>query len=465
MTQKLKHTSRVIAFVVSAMAVLSASDPILALSFEELSMVEIVHYADLIVEGKAVKRGRDTFIEITRTLKGPKHKEIKLSSTGSVLDTFVHGGDVGFFCIYIYNGQFHISRPQMVHPAKAKKKLELALVMWKDPQPFLDLSKNPENIDIIYVLGQSFSRYEVTCKELPGLAREFRWYYLDYYNDIPWGHHRKVSHSFKIQVKGDPNFNEYVCIADPKHSDDPLVDFMIRHIQRSYDQFRADSEDEAKLPTRFTLTLDLRPPAKVGALTYDQAIAYLYDRFKSKNNDIVRASLQALMWMCDNDSVTHVLQLLDHKNDFVRVAALSLLLAAKDPQTVPTLIERIADADYYPHLVAEILNRIGDPKALPALKEAARRGNASAYFAIGDMGTADCFEILINQFQIKKRDLRSIHHALTIMVGRSNLAKEDWMYQMYQVDQVIPEDPKWQKWWAKNKAEFKIVTVAKRRQR
>ena len=64
--------------------------------------------------------------------------------------------------------------------------------------------------------------------------------------------------------------------------------------------------------------------------------------------------------------------------------------------------------------------------------------------------------------QAKEAKPWCIHQNLLTMVERSNLPKENWMREVTEDRKAVPLIPKWQKWWAKNKAKFKIVTFAKR---
>lgn len=144
----------------------------------------------------------------------------------------------------------------------------------------------------------------------------------------------------------------------------------------------------------------------------------------------------------DKGSAGSVVPLLRHPEPRVRNAAVEYLERAGDRSAVGPLcdaMEAIRDRQYR-SLIAGALGKLGDPAALPALERALRDGvDGDVGFALGKVGNEATAQMLAERID----RLGSVEAAggLMLLVARSNLPLEKWMWERSSTPETGFNDP------------------------
>jgi len=275
---------------------------------------ELLEAADRVVVGVAAGDRQQMVIRVSEVIKGPTAKEIRTKKWVKTFDVF-QSGDRGIFFLQSFGDAAYPFHPRCYLPTKALPRVKMLTEMKRDPAPYLDLAKYPEDDSIVYTLGSLFSGFRATCAEYPRL--ESAGTVRQYYEYAPW-HDKSL-----VVLKGnvDKNGKAVVSIASaPPNS--PLAEFY----RKTLLQF-ANPLNGVTGP--YTLTIDARIPRQVGSLQSEDALKYLRDRLESKNPHVVQHAVIALAKMRDLDSVKQVESLMKRGNPTVQHYAKRFLAGAR----------------------------------------------------------------------------------------------------------------------------------------
>ncbi|MEX1095320.1 MAG: HEAT repeat domain-containing protein [Planctomycetales bacterium] len=447
-----------------------------ATSWNPLSLAEVADSADLIVVGTAKVDGETATIRVRKTLKGPRFENAAVSSSLWVKsDVVIRDGMEAVFLLHSIDGTKHRPfHPGCVQPLDRLEQVKRVLEMARNPAPFLSNARQEEIVDLIHTLGALFTSYRIESLEATALQRRgFR--FLDgWHETLPWESFDRISVRCTFDPAAEPKLNvEPIGATRENH---PLY----RHLAQ---RLRGRANWEAigrQLPARFAVTLDARLPTTAGAppraevgrervgdqvvvqavrqVTAVEAAGYLQKALGSREPEVVLAALSALARRRDTDAVPAVIGLIDHDDDRVAVAAVRFLGWARDERATQALSAALlADADRYRMRfeVARTLSAIADPRAIPALHDAARRGIESATYPIGHFGTEDSFRVLLQAADENPAMRSSAPMGLYWLVRRSNKQTEPWMLDPAQT--AAEKLPRWKAWWEANRDTFRLV--------
>jgi hypothetical protein len=191
----------------------------------------------------------------------------------------------------------------------------------------------------------------------------------------------------------------------------------------------------------------------VGALSKHDAIMHVSKFLTSKDSLQVVQAVSSLSWMGCKD-VKPILPLLEHTEEYVRLAAVGFIVAAPDKQATKALcqmLDNVKDTNSFPYRLDEALLALDDKASVPALEHAAQRKIEGSMWVLGALGNTQSFHLLMEL--VVKEGFRPAHVALFFMVHRSNKKIEPWM-----IDSESPTaKADWRKWWQANKADFSIT--------
>ncbi len=381
-----------------------------ALDQKPLCNAELVQSADLIVVGVAAKENGKMVIHVSEVLKG-KHTELVAlrGVTVDMGDVVIKEGHEGVYFLTKDGAgyaPFHFDSYKGMDHVKA---VRAAIAILADPGPFLDVAKSPENVDTIYVLSAGFGRWSISSKEISSLQESWQGWRL--YEEGPWDEKRVVT--LQCATDASNGFTVGVASAEPKGA---LSECLKYRLLINYQWPTA----RQSLPPRFAVTLDARLPERVGSATAEKAMSYLRDRLSSADPEIVLAALLALAKMRDRDAVPHVLSLLEHKDERVRIKAIEFLGWSRDERTVKPLHSLLdAKAPHYHKYyaisdsAARSLEQIGSAESLPHLERAACYGVERAANAVCALGRQESFEIMLNGLRDNPPQCSSIDTACT----------------------------------------------------
>ena len=143
---------------------------------------------------------------------------------------------------------------------------------------------------------------------------------------------------------------------------------------------------------------------------------------------------------------------LDHPNSEAVVAAARYILWSKDLPTSTRLLCRLLEVhNDYPHEcepVVAILSERMDPAAIPSLKIALERRVRGSAPALGSLGGADCFSLILES------RMEDTAEGLRRLIRRSNRSLEPWMIEAPLTSETLN---RWWEWWSLHKDGFEIV--------
>ena len=424
-------------------------------SWVQYSTAELVQKSDLIVVGVATGEKDTILLRVSEVLKGDKAEELVLTSTQIGMgDVVTPIGKKGIHFLRRHDAGYAPFHPSCYKNMAELKTVKTVLGMFADPGRYLDLKRHPENPDIVFVLGDVFSGWRVTSKDIPSLEKSMTRFADKYYEAAPWVNDLAVT----LECRTDTDGLVKITSAQP---DGPLAQFLERRLLTAsrWPYVRT------ALKPRFSVTLDARIPKRVGSATCTDATSYLRGRLKSTDSGIVVVALYALAKMRDSGAVPLVIPLLQHKDRKVQVEAIRFLGWSRSKLAAKPLCEMLdANAGEYPKnhdvsdSVAVSLKQIAIAESLPSLERAACQGVQRAIEAIGAIGRTESFKVML---EAAKRDPRRCAHMVNAfywLVRRSNKKTEDWMSNStWSTDIGIAKIPQWIAWWDSNGKDFKVM--------
>jgi hypothetical protein len=440
--------------IVTLLCLLSAPSQAVALNEAPWPIPKLVKFADLIVVGVAADERGKKVIEASTVLKGERTKQVVLRrvEAGIYREVVIKSGNKGIFLLKKDGSEYAPFNHRSYLSPEHTESVQAAIKMIADPGPFLDRRRFPENTDIIYVLDEQFTGWNVTSKEIPSLT----WMGPPFHEVAPWQEKGIV----RLQCQADRRngFMVSVTSAEPEGE----LSACLKH--RLFIGFKEASARQG-LPPNFSVTVDARLPERAGSATADQAMRYLRERLMSADSEIVLAALLALAKMRDLDAVPHVLPLLEHKDQRIRVRALQFLGWSRDERAVVPLGKLLeATTAQYPkdHLIsdhaAEALGKIGREASLPILERAAGYGVQRAIEAVGAVADTESFDTLLTALEKNPSRCSHITFALYWLVRRSNKKTEEWMTDSSTTQaKEITKVPLWRTWWDKHRKDFTIL--------
>jgi len=314
-----ERTGRVLAqaIVVSAFLLGFGTNSLRADTYPHYSLPELIEMADLVVVGQAEEKDGQWVIVAQEVLKGPAGKEFPANLRFGMGDWIMASKDPAVYFLKRTGGAYHVFNPGCLESLQKIDEIKAVLDMFRDPAPYIDLARHPENADFVYVLGSVFSGYEVSCPEIPRFAKIVRDNFaVDYYEEIPWGG--------KGEVVLDCTFDRGRKPALRVESVRPpgeLADFFSKRVLTA----SRWGYSIPLLKPRFTITIDARWPERVGSLKSADAAAYLRQRLESAEPGVVKAALLALTKLRDQEAVPLAVKLLAHDQAEVAQTAIRFL--------------------------------------------------------------------------------------------------------------------------------------------
>ena len=426
-----------------------------AISWMQYSTPELVQKSDMIVVGVATEEKDRIILRASEVLKGEKNDQIVLISTQIGFgDTVTPMGKKG---VHFLRRQGAGYAP--FHPSCFKNMTELdgvktVLSMFANPGPYLDLGKYPENPDIVFILGEVFSGWRITSKEIPSLGNSMTRFADKYYEVGPWSNDATVT----LECETDANGAILVTSSQPS---DPLGIFLKHRLAVASRWPYVKSA----LKPRFSVTLDARIPERIGSAESTEALEYLRARLRSDDREVVTSALLALAKIRDGRAVSLVVPLLQNKDRQVQVKAIQFLGWSRSKFAAKPLCKLLdAHSDKYPKNhdlsdpTAVALKKIGNRESLDSLEQAACRGVQRAIEAIGAIGRTESFEIMLKAAKRDPRRCAYMVDAFYWLVRRSNKETKDWMYNStWSVDIGVAKMSKWAEWWDSNGNDFKVT--------
>ena len=421
------------------------------------SDAELVFYSDLVVSGVIKEEKGQMFLQVSNVLKGAELKLIPVEVTYFKNDdVLMRKGDKGIFFLKQNGVKYQPFHPDGYKDMSCEAYIIDVVNMFENPRPYLDIKKFPENIDIIFVLGEIFSKWEIKSKEIPTLGKHMERYYIKFYEEDLWDEKKIVTLNCKVNEGS--NSTVRVISSEPEGALSELFKFRLLMVSKWI-------EVKSELKPQFSVTLDTRQPTQIGTLPYEDAVSYLRERLKSTDPQIVMSATLSLAKMRDVNSVPYVTSLLTHKDKRIQVRAIEFLGWSGDKRVVKTLCELLdAEASHYTEGssisadCASALVNIDDPAVLPCLERAAARGAYSAMELVGKIGETESFNRMLKALEADPNKCAWIDFTLSWLVRRSNKNFESWMHNaVWDKNIGISKIPRWRTWWDANKNDFKII--------
>lgn len=199
----------------------------------------------------------------------------------------------------------------------------------------------------------------------------------------------------------------------------------------------------------------------VGKVTRKAAIDHLRSILKANDPALVVLAIRVLRIMEAKESFA-VIPLLQHADADIRVAAAGYLAAEPHPAALAPLcaiLDRLPNSKLRHGPIGEVLRKLDDPRAVPALERAARRGVCMSA-ALGRLGTKQSFPILLEA--LFKYDSSDTIDGLRDLVRRSNLPVESWMNEVVWTESTgVSHKQDWLNWWKQHYTEFEIIKTGK----
>ncbi len=477
-----------------------------ATKYGEISLAQMVTVAELIIVAEIVPTGDEADIKVVEVLKGrppngftfsgsirpdpsggqekriawfpgtirpdpsgEQERRMKSFSRNVIVPLDSKSSSVRhiFLLLEDYQGNKPPTHTAYGKPETEKARILEILKMSEDPAPFVKDGKYVGDTALIHVLGVKFHGLRMEGTRDPVLQRYLESnIFIEKY--LPWLRLRQdVTFTF------DSSREVPLQVADFK-AEGSMADFIRKFLADP--GFGSDYKlKEAKLPARFTITLDTLGPGKAGGLTAAEASAFLREQLDSGNEEVVKTAYAALMSMRDTEAVPAAIQMLQHPDLKLRKQAAYFLARARDPRSISAIaaaIDALPPCIRYAHegynedqnqlskALGQAVSSIRSPELLPALKQATAKGYAGDNFAftLSQMGDESAFEPMLSHL----RNPRADHYPddLITLVNRSNLPVEDWMDDSFwseQREEKKRHSERWIAWWEAHKAELRIV--------
>lgn len=426
-----------------------------ATTWAPLSDAVLCDTADRIVIGR-IEGDSELRIHVSETLKGEHEEDLSVGSGQLKGEQMFYSGSTGLFFLRRVGKQFIPFNPACFQAPEKVPRIREVLLMYSDPARFAAHPDSPLDPDVAYVLGRLFAGFAITSPEISTIGEHMRRFAEPYYVQAPWDQKQAVRLTCRHMPKSDPPI--MVVTAEPEGE---LSTFLA-------DRMRTASKwnyVQATLVPEFSLRLDADNPPRVGSLTYPQAITYLHRCLATNELLTLETAFTSLAEIRDTTAIPAVIALLSHESKQVQFHAVQFLGYSKDGRAVQPLADLLRRVSpHYPkdHEIAnaacDALALSGDPGAISALEFAARNGVEFAGYALGKIGTAETFPVLLDCYLKHPEPPASFPAGMLWLVMRSNKAVEKWMKNPTYTSAIgIEEKPLWKEWWQKNRGGFQVV--------
>ncbi len=291
-----------------------------ATSFMYLSMGELIEKSDRILTGTVVSKGKDVYISIRETLKGKPTatNEIQTRRWVKTMDLLKPGTKGIFFLQNTKDDNIAVPyHPGCLQSIEKLGHVKSLTDMLKDPKPYVDLSKYPEDPARVYLLGSLFAGFTSVCKEFPFLDGAVCG--RQYYVRVPWNDKSRVVVRGKVA-----KWDRVVLTVTSTNPGGELEEFAQRTVGKIVRFSKAN-----RVHGPFTLTIDARWPKAVGTLKTSDAVAYIRSRLESRNPKVVKEAIVALAKMRDLGALKKIETLLKYEDINVRGSAKHWIVWAK----------------------------------------------------------------------------------------------------------------------------------------
>ncbi len=447
--------------VVGIVALLVPIAEVSADTYAPLSLPELIEIADLVVVGEAQGQGDVLVVRAKEVLKGPSAEVFPARGRFGMGRCAFKSGSKGVFFLRKSKRKIYFAfHPACFQKPEKEDYIRTLFEMIRDPGPYVDLKRHPENPDFVHILGSAFAGYRISSKEVSELPVKMRNFAVRYYEVVPWNEKRAVV----LRCTYDPDRGPSLVVesASPQGK---LAAFLGRRLRTAsnWEYVRAI------LKPRFAVKLDTRWPSRVGSLSVEKAVAYLRGRLGSTDREVIRAALLALGKMRDLESVPLAIRLIDHVDTPVATVAVKFLQWARDERAVAPLC-RVLDrakpddaGDRQRAMVSactKALMYVRHAEAVPSLESLVDRGLGGcwAFIALGRVGAKSSFDVLLNCAGADPSRNMMCLDGLYWLVRRSNLSVEPWMANPSLSASIAREKlPKWQAWWGMSRSRFRIA--------
>jgi hypothetical protein len=127
--------------------------------------------ADLIIVGEVQEDSYgDALVRVEEVLKGAAPRSIAVDPYGACQTRALNTGDRGILFLAGVGPEYRLVWGSSPWPVKGIDGVRTSLRMAAAPERFVGSARYHEDLDLIYILGETFSKHPVTSKEAPVLA-------------------------------------------------------------------------------------------------------------------------------------------------------------------------------------------------------------------------------------------------------------------------------------------------------